>query len=182
MDTLMEKETAGQSDLRADSRTAEKQEYVSFYLNNELYAFEALKVREIVELMNVTKVPHLPEFIKGVINLRGNIIPVVDLKLKFGMNSGEYRKHTCIIVTEFSGGVMGLIVDIVSDVLTLPGDNIAAAPSFGASINTAFIKGMGKVGDGLVIVLDVDRVLSETETIALGETKNIILSEGGQDA
>lgn len=174
MEALMEKERAGEA--------AERQEYVSFFLNDELYAFEALKVREIVELMNITNVPHLPEFIKGVINLRGNIIPVVDLKLKFGMNSGEYRKHTCIIVTEFSGGVMGLIVDVVSDVLTLSKETIAAAPSFGASINTAFIKGMGKVGDSLVIVLDVDRVLSETETLALGEAKNISPSEGGQDA
>lgn len=91
----------------------EGQQYVTFDLNDEEYAVDALKVQEIIELANITKVPHLPEFFKGVINLRGTIIPVVDMKLKFGMNGGDTQKHTCVIVTEFSGGVMGLIVDSV---------------------------------------------------------------------
>ncbi|BCS52677.1 chemotaxis protein CheW [Geobacter sp. SVR] len=143
------------------------QEYVTFTLNDELYAFDALNVQEIIELTGVTKVPHLPSYLKGVINLRGTIIPVVDLKEKFGMQSGEYKKHTCIIVTEFSRGVMGLIVDTVSDILNMSPRDISAAPDFGASINTEFIAGMGKTGDNLVLVLDVDKVLSVDEAIVL---------------
>lgn len=145
------------------------QEYVTFYLNEELYAFEALRVQEIIELTNVTKIPHLPGYLKGVINLRGTIIPVVDLKHKFDMGSGEYRKHTCIIVTEFSGGVMGLIVDAVSDILNLARESISETPSFGTKINTDFIAGLGRVGDNLVLVLDVDKVLSQEEATVLAQ-------------
>lgn len=168
----------------AVERTAEKrglqeenQEYVTFFLNNEVYAIDALSVQEIVELASITKIPHLPDFLKGVINLRGTIIPVVDLKMKFGMASEEYRKHTCIIVTEFSGGVMGLIVDAVSDVMNLSSDSISSTPNFGTKVNTDFIKGMGKSGENLVIVLDVDKVLSEAETISLEEAKKTLTTE-----
>lgn len=141
----------------------EGQQYVTFYLNEEEYAIDAINVQEIIELANITKVPHLPGYFKGVINLRGNIIPVVDLKLKLGMASGAYKKHTCVIVTEFSGGVMGLIVDAVSDVLHISEDAVSATPSFGTSVKTDFIKGMGRIGDRLALVLDVDRVLTEEE-------------------
>jgi purine-binding chemotaxis protein CheW len=141
------------------------QEYVTFSLNDEEYAFDALNVREIIEFGNVTKVPHLPDFFKGVINLRGTIIPVVDLKQKFGMESGNYQKHTCVIVTEFSKGVMGVIVDAVSDVMYLADESISSTPSFGTKIRTDFIKGMGKVGDRLVLILDVDKVLTEEASI-----------------
>ncbi|HEX8949097.1 MAG TPA: chemotaxis protein CheW [Dissulfurispiraceae bacterium] len=151
------------SAARSDGRTGEIQEYVTFCLNEEMYAMDALQVQEIIELANITKVPHLPGFLKGVINLRGTIIPVVDLKMKFGMDVGEYRKHTCVIVTEFSGGVMGVIVDSVSDVMHMPAEAIAATPSFGTRIRTDFIRGMGRIGDNLVLVLDVDRVLSDDE-------------------
>lgn len=139
------------------------QEYVTFTLNDEMYAFDALQVQEIIELSTVTKVPHLPDYLKGVINLRGTIIPVIDLKQKFGMKSGEYRKHTCIIVTEYSRGVMGLIVDSVSDILNIQPQSISNAPDFGTGINTEFIAGMARSGDTLVLLLDVDRVLTEEE-------------------
>lgn len=145
------------------------QEYVTFSLNEEEYAFDALNVREIIEFGNVTKVPHLPDFFKGVINLRGTIIPVVDLKQKFGMESGNYQKHTCVIVTEFSKGVMGVIVDAVSDVMYLADESISSTPSFGTKIRTDFIKGMGKVGDRLVLMLDIDKVLTEEEALMVSE-------------
>jgi purine-binding chemotaxis protein CheW len=145
------------------------QEYVIFSLNEEEYAFDALNVREIIEFGNVTKVPHLPDFFKGVINLRGTIIPVVDLKQKFGMESGGYQKHTCVIVTEFSKGVMGVIVDAVSDVMYLPDESISSTPSFGTKIRTDFIKGMGKVGNRLVLMLDVEKVLTEEEALMVSE-------------
>ncbi len=147
----------------------ENQEFVTFSLNNEMYAISALNVQEIIELTSITKVPHLPYYFKGVINLRGNIIPVVDLKHKFGMTSEGYRRHTCIIVTEFSGGIMGLVVDAVSDVLHISEELLLAPPSFGVNINTDFIKGMGKVNDNLVIVLDVERVLTEEEVSIISE-------------
>ena len=143
------------------------QEYVTFTLNAEVYAFDALHVQEIIEYSSVTKVPHLPDYLKGVINLRGTIIPVVDLKQKFGMQCGEYKKHTCIIVTEYSRGVMGLIVDSVSDILNILPQCISSAPDFGTSINTEFIAGMAKSGDTLVLVLDVDRVLTAEEASIL---------------
>ncbi len=149
----------------------EKQQFVTFYLNEEAYAIEALSVQEIIELTNITKVPHLPGFLKGVINLRGTIVPVVDLKMKFGMHSEGYKKHTCVIVTEFTGGVMGLIVDAVSDVLAMSEETISEPPSFGARIKTEFIKGMGRFGDDLVIILDVDRVLTDEEVSILSEAK-----------
>lgn len=141
-------------------QATEGQQYVTFHLNEEFYAVNALNVQEIVELVNITKVPHLPPYFKGVINLRGTIIPVVDLKLKFDMACEEYRRHTCVIVTEFSGGVMGLIVDAVSDVLHLSAESITETPSFGSSIKTDYMKGMGRVNEALVIILDVERILS----------------------
>ncbi|HHN63865.1 MAG TPA: purine-binding chemotaxis protein CheW [Nitrospirae bacterium] len=162
-ETLMVKENQGQIE--------EKQQFVTFYLNEEAYAIEALSVQEIIELTNITKVPHLPGFLKGVINLRGTIVPVVDLKMKFGMHSEGYKKHTCVIVTEFTGGVMGLIVDAVSDVLAMSEETISEPPSFGARIKTEFIKGMGRFGDDLVIILDVDRVLTDEEVSVLSEAK-----------
>lgn len=145
------------------------EEYVTFTLNDELYAFDALNVQEIIELTTVTKVPHLPSYLKGVINLRGSIIPVVDLKQKFGMASGEYKKHTCIIVTEYSRGVMGLIVDMVADIINLSTQDISSSPDFGTRVRTDFIAGMGRVAENLVLVLDVDRVLSEDDTAVLDQ-------------
>ena len=146
------------------------QEYVTFTLNDEMYAFDALQVQEIIELATVTKVPHLPDYLKGVINLRGTIIPVVDLKQKFGMVCGEYKKHTCIIVTEYSRGVMGLIVDSVSDILNILPQSISDAPDFGTSINTEFISGMARAAETLVLILNVDRVLTEEEASLVQQT------------
>lgn len=152
------------------------QEYVTFTLNEELYAFDALNVQEIIELTSITKVPHLPPYLKGVINLRGTIIPVLDLKQKFGMATGDYKKHTCIIVTEYSRGVMGLIVDTVSDIINMLSQDISEAPDFGTSINTEFISGMGKAGENLVLVLDVDKVLTADEASLLEQ-----LADHGDD-
>lgn len=150
------------------------QQYVTFYLNDEIYAVDAMSVQEIMELSNITKVPHLPDFFKGVINLRGTIIPVVDLKLKFEMASNGYRKHTCVIITEFSNGVMGLIVDAVSDVLYIPEKAVSDTPSFGTQVNTDFIRGMARVSDNLVLVLNIDKVLSEADTLSLNEAKKAV--------
>lgn len=162
-------ELGGITKNAAESGTAGK-ECVTFSLNAECYAFDALQVQEIIELTTVTKVPHLPHHLKGVINLRGTIIPVIDLKQKFGMEgAGDYRKHTCIIVTEFSGGVMGLIVDTVSDIMNIAAADISPAPDFGAKINTEFIAGMARTGENLVLLLNVDKVLTDQETAEVAQ-------------
>ena len=146
--------------------------YLTFDLAGEEYGLEILKVQEIIGLMPVTRVPRTPEFIRGVINLRGKVIPVVDLRLKFGIESAEDTRRTSIVVVQIkrdSGQIiMGLIVDDVSEVIDIDGECIEPVPEFGVNVNTDFIKGVGKLNRKVVILLDVDRVLSSGE-VALVE-------------
>lgn len=148
-------------------RQDEENQFVTFVLGSEEYAIEALKVQEITGLPPITKVPYLPPFIKGVINLRGTVIPVVDLRVKFGFEEIDYTKHTCIIVTRIGKNVMGMIVDAVSEVTRLPKECIDPTPSFGERINTEFMKGVGKIDKRLLIILDVDKVLTAEEITKL---------------
>jgi purine-binding chemotaxis protein CheW len=138
--------------------------YLTFKLGAESYGLGILKVQEIIGIMSITHIPKTPAFVRGVINLRGRVIPVTDLRLKFGMESEEDTAKTCVIVVQLSLGdrqvTMGLIVDEVSEVLDIAEGQIEPPPSFGDSLDTAFILGMGKVGDKVVMLLDVDRVLS----------------------
>ncbi len=138
--------------------------YLTFALANEEYGLEILKVREIIGYIDVTAVPQTPHFIKGVINLRGQVIPVVDLRAKFGMETAEVTEQSCIIVVEITHGTRtcstGIVVDHVQEVLDIAGSAIEEAPQFDASVNTDFILGMGKVGDSVKILLDIDRVLA----------------------
>ena len=141
--------------------------YLTFALGGEVYGLEILKVQEIIGIMDVTRVPKTPEYVRGVINLRGQVIPVVDLRLKFGIEGIDDTEKTCIIVVQVAridGTVtMGTLVDEVSEVMDIEGEQIEAAPSFGASVDTEFILGMGKIGDKVVMLLDVDKVLSQGE-------------------
>lgn len=141
--------------------------YLTFKLANEEYGLEILKVQEIIGLMKVTRVPKLPNFIRGVINLRGKVIPVVDLRLKFGMEGQKDTDRTCIIVVQIVRVGMqmtiGTIVDDVSEVLNISADQIEPAPSLGGNVSTDFILGMGKVGQKVVQLLDIDKVLSAGE-------------------
>jgi len=138
--------------------------YLTFALANEEYGLEILKVREIIGYIDVTAVPQTPHYIKGVINLRGQVIPVVDLRAKFGMETTEVTEQTCIIVVEIAEGQRtcstGIIVDHVQEVLDIDAASIEEAPQFDTSVNTDFILGMGKVGDSVKILLDIDRVLA----------------------
>ncbi len=129
--------------------------YLSFVLNNEVYGIEILKVREIIGFMDVTNVPQTPDYMKGVINLRGKVIPVIDLRLKFSMLEGEHTQETCTIVVEVDGTSIGLIVDSVSEVMEIGGNEIEDAPQFGQGIDTNFITGLGKTKDTIVILLDI---------------------------
>lgn len=141
--------------------------YLTFILNDEEYGLEILKVREIIGLMDITPVPQIPSFIKGIINLRGKVIPVVDLRLKFGMQEAEYTKETCIIVVDIENRLMGIIVDTVSEVLDINAKDIEPTPSLGSTIKTDFILGMGKVKGKVKILLDIDKVLNLEELAIL---------------
>jgi purine-binding chemotaxis protein CheW len=134
--------------------------YLTFELGGEVYGLEILKVREIMGMMDVTAVPRTPAFVKGVINLRGKVIPVIDLRLKFGMKEAERTAETCIIVAHVGEVEMGIIVDKVSEVLNIASAEIEETPSFGTNVNTDFILGMGKVAGKVTILLDSDKVLS----------------------
>jgi len=141
--------------------------YLTFALANEEYGLEILKVREIIGYMEITAVPQTPHHVKGVINLRGQVIPVIDLRAKFGMETTAVTEETCIIVVEINqtgrNFSTGIVVDHVQEVLDINGQDIEEAPQFGASVDTAFILGMGKIGDTVKILLDIDRVLAGTD-------------------
>jgi purine-binding chemotaxis protein CheW len=141
--------------------------YLTFELGGEVYGLEILKVQEIIGIMTVTRVPRTPEFVRGVINLRGKVIPVVDLRIKFGLEAKDDTEKTCIIVVQVkqkdSEVTMGIIVDEVSEVLDIAAQQIEAAPEFGADIQANFILGMGKVDKKVIMLLDVDRVLTGGE-------------------
>jgi purine-binding chemotaxis protein CheW len=148
--------------------------YLTFALGREEYGLEILKVREIIGYMDITAVPRTPAYVKGVINLRGQVISVVDLRAKFAMEAAAKTEETCIIVVEIRGQggrklSTGIIVDRVSEVLNIAGENIEEAPTFGTAVDTAFILGMGKIGQSVKILLDIDKVLSSEETARLAE-------------
>ncbi|MCP3872631.1 MAG: purine-binding chemotaxis protein CheW [Desulfobacteraceae bacterium] len=141
--------------------------YLTFTLNEEEYGIGILKVKEIIGMMPITSVPRTPEFVKGVVNLRGKVIPVMDLRLKFDMGEIPYTERTCIIVVEIESDativLIGIVVDAVSEVLNISEEEIEDAPQFGTSLDTNYILGMAKMEGGVKILLDIDKVLSQEE-------------------
>ncbi|MGC8833106.1 MAG: chemotaxis protein CheW [Armatimonadota bacterium] len=137
--------------------------YLTFFLAGEEYGLEILKVHEIIGMMDITPVPRTPDFIRGVINLRGKIIPIVDLRVKFGMEAADTTDETCIIVVQTNGVQMGIVVDRVSEVLDIASEEIEDVPSFGTDVNTDYILGIGKTGGKVKLLLDIDKVLSNSE-------------------
>ncbi len=160
MDTKSSPAVAGSTDQRAG-------QYLSFVLAGEIYGLRILRVREIIGMTDITAVPRTPEFVKGVINLRGRVVPVIDARLKFGMSAAEPTDRTCIIVVDIGETDVGLIVDEVSEVVDIPADQIEDTPSFGADVDTQFILGMGKTGEKVTVLLDISRVLSQLDTSAI---------------
>jgi len=152
------------------SFAADGNQYLTFTLGQEEYGVEILKVQEIRGFSTITPIPNTPRYLKGVMNLRGTIIPVVDLRSKFAMAEAEYNRFTVIIVVTVGAKVIGLIVDAVSDVLNIPKADIQATPDFGAQVETRFISGMAKAGEKLVVLLDIDKLLRGDELAALGST------------
>ena len=145
--------------------------YLTFSLDREEYGIGILKIKEIIGMMEITPVPKTPDFVKGVINLRGKVIPVIDLRLRFGMSEDDYTERTCIIVVEVEGQIgtilMGIVVDAVSEVMNIKGEDIEQTPNFGTKLNTEYILGMAKTDGKVRILLDIDKVLNNAEIMAM---------------
>jgi len=159
------------------AEAAEQQQYLTFNLGEEMFAIGILAIREIIEYGNLTEVPMVPPFIRGVINLRGAVVPVVDLLVRFGRTAGEITKRTCIVIIETAangapGHQMGVVVDAVSEVLEIPPADIEPPPEFGARIRIDFISGMGKVDGKFVVLLDVNKILSLDEVAVVAAMSN----------
>lgn len=147
--------------------TFDMDQYLTFTLGDEIFALDIGTVREVLELTSITSIPRTPEFMRGVINLRGHAVPVVDLRLKFGMSRTKETVDTCIIIVEvdFDGErtIMGALADSVREVFEMPPDTIEQAPKMGTNINTEYIKGVGKQDDHFVIILDINKIFSPEE-------------------
>lgn len=148
-------------------------QYLTFRLGEEVFALAIGKVREVLDFSTVTRVPRTPPFMRGVINLRGGVVPVIDMNVKFGMPETEKTVNTCIIIVEITVDgeqtVVGALADSVEEVLDLDPEQIEAAPRIGTRLNTEFIKGMGKHGERFIIILDIDRVFSVEELALIGQ-------------
>ena len=149
--------------------------FLTFALGNEEYGIPIQKVKEIIGIMDITCIPRTPRFIKGVINLRGKIIPIMDLRLKFGLEEKEYSQRTCIIVVEIivaeAKRQMGIVVDTVSEVVNIQKGDIEPPPQYGTNLDTKFLTGMGKVKGKVILLLEIEEVLSSEELVLLKEIK-----------
>jgi len=167
----MSKEEIKVMDQAVTVMTDREGKYLTFTLVDEEYGIGILKIKEIIGMMPITTVPQTPDFVKGVINLRGKVIPVIDLRLRFGMDPIDYNERTCIIVVEVSGESstvqIGIVVDTVSEVLNVSGKDVEDTPAFGTKMNTEYILGMAKMEGGVKILLDIDRVLNADEIAVL---------------
>ncbi|MCP3901770.1 MAG: purine-binding chemotaxis protein CheW [Desulfobacteraceae bacterium] len=167
-------DTTETMDQAVKAMTVKTGKYLTFSLEEEEYGIGILKVKEIIGMMPITSVPRTPEYVKGVINLRGKVIPVIDLRAKFDMETIEYNDRTCIIVVEIdsesSTVLIGIVVDAVSEVLNIKEDEIEETPTFGTKLDTEYILGMAKMEGGVKILLNIDRVLSSEEIAVLEKT------------
>ncbi len=164
-------ESTNAMDQAVKAMTVKTGKYLTFSLEEEEYGIGILKVKEIIGMMPITSVPRTPEYVKGVINLRGKVIPVIDLRSKFDMESIDYNERTCIIVVEIdsesSTVLIGIVVDAVSEVLNIKEDEIEDTPTFGTKLNTEYILGMAKMEGGVKILLNIDKVLNNEEIALL---------------
>ncbi|ABE59374.1 MULTISPECIES: chemotaxis protein CheW [Chromohalobacter] len=141
----------------------QSQEYLVFSLGSEEYAVDILKVQEIRGYENVTRIANAPDFIKGVTNLRGVIVPIVDLRIKFNLDKVEYEGQTVVIVVNVSDRIVGIVVDGVSDVMTLSSDQIKPAPEFGVTLSADFLSGLGSLEDRMLVIVDIEKLLTSEE-------------------
>ncbi len=160
----------------------EEQQYLTFLLSGEMFAIAIMNIKEIIEYGNLTEVPMMPEFIRGVINLRGSVVPVIDLSARFGRRVTEISRRTCIVIIEAEANDgskqdIGVMVDSVSEVLEIPRSEIEPPPAFGAKIRVDFMRGMGKVAGEFVIILNANKVLSVDELSMLGQATSVSSTE-----
>ena len=157
----------------------EMTQFLTFILDEELFALDISKVREVLDFTTITKVPRTPDFMRGVINLRGSVVPVVDMRMKFGMTKTEKTVNTCIIIVEISldgeTAILGALADSVQEVMDLEPGQIEPAPKIGTRLKTDFIRGMGKHGEQFIIILDIDKVFSAYEIAAVQNTEGVAL-------
>lgn len=146
---------------------AQAGKFLTFFLADEEYGIEILKVQEIIGLMPVTRIPRTPDYVRGVINLRGKIIAVTDLRKKFGMEYVDETSETCIIVVQTNGVEIGVMVDKVSEVLDIPAAEIESTPSFGSSVPTEFLLGIGNTQSGVKLLLNIEKILSDQQLVEL---------------
>lgn len=159
---------SGASNLARVEETGDLLQLVTFTIANEEFGLDILLVQEIIRVLPITKVPGAPEFVEGVINIRGKVIPIMDLRQRFGLAAKEHDSHTRIIVVELQALMVGFVVDAVSEVLRLPSGTVEPAPPLVAGIDSEYIKGVGKLEDRLLILLDLDSLLDNEEKEALG--------------
>ena len=143
------------------------EKYLTFIVDNEIYGLEILKVREIVAMLHISKVPLVPNYVKGVINLRGKVIPVIDIRLKFKMEDINYDEHTTIIIVDVDEISVGFIVDETSEVVKIKQENLMPPPKFGTTIDTSFLKSMAKTEDNITMIVDLEKLFSSDEIQSL---------------
>lgn len=166
----------------AEQKVNETNQYLTFKLEEEIFALDIASIREVLELTTVTKVPRTPEFMRGVINLRGGVVPVVDLRLKFDMSKTEKTVNTCIIITEImvdgETTVLGALADSVQEVLEIDASQIEPPPKIGTRLNTEFIKGMGKRNGQFIMILNINKVFSSEELAIVQNSRNAPTAKG----
>ncbi|MDR1496729.1 MAG: chemotaxis protein CheW [Clostridiales Family XIII bacterium] len=155
-------------ELFTENEDSQHGRYLTFTLDDDVFGISIRFIREIIGIQNITKVPETPDFIKGIINLRGKIISIIDVRLKFGKEEIPYTERTCVIVVEMNGMIVGLIVDKVDDVLTIPDEDIASAPDGRLGFEVMYIEGIGSVDDQVLLLLDLDKFLRSDEVDAAG--------------
>jgi purine-binding chemotaxis protein CheW len=169
----------------ATKEAVEQQQYLTFLLADEEYAISILKVKELIEYDTVTKVPKTPRWIRGVINLRGSVVPVVDLVVKFGLEERAVTKTTCIVIVEGQleeqSTTMGILADAVNQVLDLTAEDIQPVPEFGTRVKVDYLLGMAKLGKKFALLLDVDKVLSTDELLNLGDVSELAENHDGTE-
>ena len=167
-------ELAETMDQAAVANVGKEGKFLTFSLANEEYGIGILKIKEIIGMIPITPVPHTPDYVKGVVNLRGKVIPVMDLRLRFNMEAIDYTERTCIIVVEIAGTSdtiqIGIVVDAVSEVMNIKGEDIEDTPTFGTKLDLDYILGMAKMDGGVKILIDIDQVLSAEEIAGLEQT------------
>ncbi|SES62753.1 purine-binding chemotaxis protein CheW [Nitrosomonas marina] len=164
--TLTQPETAG------NAPTVNTNEFLTFRLGSEEYGIDILKVQEIRGYDAVTQIANSPDFIKGVVNLRGIIVPIIDMRIKFRLGNTDYDQFTVVIILNVSGRVMGIVVDGVSDVISLNMDHVRSTPEFGSVIDTKYIMGLGTVDERMLILVDIEKLMASDDIGLIEQTLN----------